>query len=284
MNNIQAMIQGSCALSLQIPEVLQIVKPTYEVGQVVWVLPGESRTYGMEMRSNRPGVVLAKHGDDKLTIAYLTTSRLQSKKHRFNVDVISKGEQAVARCDKISTIHISRVSGIIGGLSVREMFEIHRVVTALLQKNTYIEKFRESTEDLYDGFCMRGHAYRIKSTSDTVTGTELGQNPFGLVVCNPVFRGAKGDAKEMDTLIVSFGITEEEYRKANNRKCYVCCYIYNHKVKDRVPYYFNTYELYEVDRKRIDSQNVKSHVGRLHDIEMTKLNSNIKKLTSGLIM
>ncbi len=249
----------------------------FHVGDAVMICQGRDGNYGKQMHSNRPGIILKIHGNDKLTVVFATTSKLQSGKHQFNVDVVIEGKTAVVRCDKIATVHISRVCRHMDTLSEDELIAVLKSIRKYLQKNKHMEAFIDLTD--YESFYKRGHVYKINKTAPRATGTELGQKSYGLIVNNPAFLTKCGNVKETDTLVVSYGITQEKYEMAANKEAYVKHSIYSLQEKKLKLFYFNTSELYEVDRKRINMDDPMSYKGQLKDDEMKTLNKIIEKLT-----
>lgn len=249
------------------------------VGDVVMVFAGRDGNYGKQMHSGRPGIILKVHSDDKFTVVYATTSKMQAHKHQFNVNVKIEGKAAVARCDKIATIHKSRVCRYMDTLSTPDMQAVKRAVRQYLLKNKRIDDFMDSQCNDYKSLYKRGYVYRIHKTAPKATGTELGQNTYGLIVNNPAFPTLNGDVKETDTLVVAYGITEKSFNKVEGKESYVKHVISDYYKKNPKTLYFNTCELYEVDRDRIDVNDPMVHKGKLGEEELKTLNKNITQLT-----
>lgn len=247
------------------------------VGQIIWVNKGNSESCADEMRSNRPAVVINTHGDQKVTVVYLTTSKKQAHRIRYNVNVLCCGRQAVARCDKITTVDISRIDPdkSMGEVSMVELAYIKQEVKNYLQGNKNIEAAQKNNTKVADLFLQRGYIYRIAPGSGDVTGKENNGHSYGLIVNNTSYLDHEQLIKA-DTLIVSFGISEQEYRQASDKGKYIPVLI--PEKSEYKMYYFKTDEYYEVDRSRIIYWDTENFLGHLDERQIKYLNGSIREL------
>lgn len=251
-------------------------------GDIVWVHKGSSENYGSEMASNRPAVVIHNHGGEKVTVVYLTKAQHQLRNDIRAVRILSHENYGVARCDKIQTVDISRI-GLYDSktsLSGVEMAYIIRSIIRYLQKNKNYDELRQDKEQTINRFLERGHAYVIRSGEGEATGMELSHNRPGLIISNTALPDSENVLKDTKTISVSYGITQEEFDEVEDPDLYISMQIFDIESGKMIKYYFNCYELYEVDVKRIDYGNCENYLGKLEDSQLKRLNCIISKLAN----
>lgn len=102
-------------------------KNTLKRGQIYYIHEGSSPSVGSEEWSNRPGLIVSNDPMNAtaghIQIVYLTTSKRKrySPTHIF---VQSGSKRAMALCEQIHTVDISRVGEYIGTVSPNDMDDI----------------------------------------------------------------------------------------------------------------------------------------------------------------